>query len=95
MATVEIAFISPVGDDIDSAAPSSVQILTSSASNQVSTGAADAREICVITASGGNIYAPMNAAPNATSDANRRLILDGQTRAFAVNDGYKCAIVDL
>lgn len=93
MATVEVAFLSPATGEIDSGYPSSVEVITSSASNQVSAGAAGVGEVCVVTASGGNVYVAFAAAPVATS-GKRRLVLDGQTRTFQVQALHKAAVVD-
>lgn len=94
MATVEIAFLSPATGEIDSAYPSSVEVMTSSASNQVSAGSAGPAEVCVVTCSGGNVYLAFGVTPDATVTSKRRLVLDGQTRTFQVNAGHKAAVVD-
>lgn len=99
MATVEIAFLSPVDKNgpIDNAYPDSVTMITSSASNQVSTNAAERTgATCLITSSGGAVYAAIGSgSPDATSSTLRRLIPDGATRAFGnVATGHKVGIVN-
>ena len=84
MATVEFAFMRPVGSaGIDEAKPQTVEVETSSASNAATTaGATAAGDACVVTVTGGNVYVSFGSAPNAGTDANRRLVVDGTSRAF-------------
>lgn len=94
MATVEVAFVALANGVIDSAGFSSTQVITSSASNQVSTAGAANGDSALITATGGNVYIAFGASPDATVAATRRLVLDGTSRPFAVPTGHKVAVVD-
>jgi len=99
MATVEIAFGHPVqiADALDFAYPDAAQVITSSGSNQVSTAAATATgQAVVVASSGGAVYVSIGAAPNATSDARRRVVPAGAVRVFGgVQIGHKVAVVDV
>ena len=100
MATVEVAFLSPVDKNgpIDNAYPDSVTMITSSASNQVSTNSASRTgATCLITSVGGAVYVAIGAdTPDATSSTLRRIVADGQTRAFGnVATGHKVGIVNV
>lgn len=97
MALVEISFISPFGiGPRDNAAFSSSQMITSSASNQISTlGATVTGETCIVASSGGAVYVAFGLAPDATVAGTRRLIPDGVIRAFGgLTTGHKAAIVN-
>ena len=97
MATVEIAFIHPVlNAALDAAYPSAVQVITSSGTSQPTTAVASAGDVAVVTASEGDVYVSFGAAPNASTDAKRRLVVSGQSRAFGgLIAGTKAAIVDV
>lgn len=98
MATVEVAFLSPVdrASALDNAYPDAVQVITSSASNQISTAEAAATgQTVIVTSIGGAVKISIGASPNATSDAKVRFIPDGQSRAFGgVQIGHKVAVAD-
>lgn len=97
MATVEVSFVAPAGiGPQDNAYPDSSQLITSSASNQVSTvGAENTGATAIVHASGGAVKISIGAAPDATTDALARLVADGQVRAFTgVIIGHKVAVVD-
>ena len=100
MAVVEIAFFTPanVGGPMDVANPDSVTMITSSASNQISTNQAAFNGVaCAVTSSGGRVYALIGTgSPDATVSASlRRLIPDGATRVFEnVPNTAKVGIVD-
>ena len=97
MATVEIAFISPIGiGPLDTAYPGAAEMVTSSASSQVSTNSATGPGMAVvIVTSGGPVYASIGADPDAGTDADRRLIPAGAARTFGgVTRGHKVAIID-
>ena len=99
MAKVEIRFETPVqaaNGPIHNARPSSVEILTSSASTQTSTAAAThSGQSVSVTSSGGAVRI---AIGGGTLDAatGTTLIPDGATRSFGgVASGHKVAIIDL
>lgn len=100
MAVVEIAFFTPaqIGGPLDVVNADSVTMITSSASNQISTNSAQVQGVeCAITSSGGRVYALIGTgSPDATVSATlRRLIPDGATRVFAnCPNGAKVAVVD-
>lgn len=89
----EIAFITPSRDALDTVAPSSVETITATASNQVSTNGAKSGETCVVTTTV-DTYVSFGASPNATSDSLRRLVTAGSTRAFSgLGVNHKAAVV--
>ena len=97
MALVEVSFIAPAGTGPqDNAYPDAVQIIDTTASNQVSTVAAlNTGSTVIVHASGGRVRISIGASPDATTDANRRLVADGQIRAFTgVAIGHRVAVVD-
>lgn len=99
MATVEIAFGSPIDRNgpMDFAYPVASQIITSTASNQVSTAVASAgNQSVTVTSIGGAVRVNIGLSPNATSGTHIRIVGDGQSRAFGgVSAGHAVAIVDV
>lgn len=109
MATVHICIAQVTGRSINAASmpvpasqPLAVDTMTSSATSTVSTattgaGLLDKTAFWSVTASGGKVWAkfgPSSPAPVAASD-DGWLILDGQTREFAVGSvGEVIAIKD-
>ena len=97
MATVEVSFVAPAGiGPQDNAYPDTSELITSSGSNQVSTGAAlNTGVTAIVHATGGAVKISIGAAPDATTDTKPRLVGDGQVRAFTgVAIGHKVAVVD-
>lgn len=91
--STEIAFITPARGELDSIAPSSVEVITASGSNQVSASGAVGGETCVVTSTV-DVYVSFSDAPDATSDSKRRLVLAGSTRGFSgLKAGNKAAVV--
>lgn len=81
---------------VETSVPEQRQRITTSATNQVSTIAADRadRLFWTVTASGGNVDVAFGTNPNAGSDP-MHLVLAGQTRSWSVTAvGEKIAMRD-
>jgi hypothetical protein len=86
-------------DPVPSAVPFATEVITTTDTSQQSdiynTGVYGAYgSYWIVTASGGDVWVKFGSDPTA-SEGNDWLILDGQTREFAVDaDGQKLAVID-
>ncbi len=70
------------------------EVITSSGTSQASTSLALGGEVVTITASGGNVWVKIGAAPTA-EEGGDWLVLDGTTRYFAPTAaGDVVAVID-
>lgn len=97
MATVNVSFVRTHnlgGAVVAVSSDAESEVITSSASSQATTIAADNQKVLArIAVSGGNVWIKFGSNPTAASE-DVFLLLDGTVEYFSVLEGDKVAVID-